>query len=160
MSVLGLRTFVGLAIATSGVLAFALPVGASAEAVPANGSIQVTSVSITSIRSADGNMILTASFTGVLTGTFAGAFSEESREALHPSGEGNVEGNVTCACTVTGVGTGLLMFGFTAFAEPDGTFTGKFEILSATGGLSGLHAQATFSSPNGVSATYSGQIHS
>jgi len=160
MSFRGLRTFVGLAVATSGVLVLALPVAASAEPMPASGSLVITSAVFTSSRTADGNRIVTASLTGNIAGTFSGTFTEQLSEVIHAAGDANLQGTAVCTCAVTGVGAGSATIGFNATGEPSGALSGRFEFLSATGGLSGLVGQGTFSSPNGFIATYSGQIHS
>ena len=160
MSFQMLRTFVGLAVIASGALALALPVSAAGEHMPATGGIRVTSAIFTSSRAADGNTILTAMLAGDISGTFSGTFTEQLREVIHPAGEANIKGTATCACTVGGVGAGTAIFGFDATGEPSGALSGRFEILSATGGLSGLLGQGTFTSPNGFVGTYSGQIHS
>jgi hypothetical protein len=152
--------FVRLAVACSGVLVFALPVSASGEPVPANGSLVITSAVFTSFRDADGNTIETAILKGNISGTFSGTFTEQVREVIHPTGEANLKGTADCSCAVTGVGTGTATIGFNATGEPSGALSGRFEILSATGDLSGLVGQGTFSSPNGFIATYTGQIHS
>ncbi len=160
MSFRGLRTFVGLAVATWGLLVLALPVSAAAEPMPASGSLLVTSVTFTSSRTADGNTIRTAMLTGTISGTFSGKFIEQLREVVHPTGEANLKGTAACTCKVSGVGSGVANIGFNATAEPSGALSGRFVILSATGGLRGLVGQGTFTSPNGFFATYSGQIHS
>jgi hypothetical protein len=160
MSFRDLRTLVAFAVATSGVLVLPLPVAASAEPMPASGSLVITSVVFTSSRSADGNRIVTASLTGNISGTFSGTFTEQLGEVIHPTGDANLQGTAVCTCAVTGVGAGSATIGFNATGEPSGALSGRFEFLSATGGLSGLVGQGTFSSPNGINATYSGQIHS
>jgi hypothetical protein len=160
MSFRSLRTFIGLAVATSGVLVLALPVSASGEPVPATGSLVITSAVFTSTRDADGNKIVTANLTGNISGTFSGTFTEDVREVIHFTGDANLKGTAVCTCSVSGVGAGSVLIGFDAIGEPSGALSGRFEILSATGGLSGLVGQGTFSSPNGFNATYSGQIHS
>jgi hypothetical protein len=160
MSFRGLRTLVAFAVASSGVLVLALPVAASAEPMPASGSLVITSVAFTSSRSADGNTIITASLTGKISGTLSGTFTEQVRQVIHPTGDANFQGTAVCTCAVTGVGAGSATIGFNATGEPSGALSGRFEFLSATGGLSGLVGQGTFSSPNGINATYSGQIHS
>ena len=154
------RTFVGFAVATIGVLVLTLPAAASAEPTPASGSLVITSAVFTSSRTADGNTIVTASLTGNIAGTLSGTFTEQLSEVIHATGDANLQGTAVCTCAVTGVGAGSATIGFNATGEPSGALSGRFEFLSATGGLSGLVGQGTFSSPNGFIATYSGQIHS
>src|SRR5438445_10911008 len=69
MSLRGLSTLIGLAVATSGALVLALPVAAAAEPVPASGSLVITSAVFTSNRTADGNTLVTPSLTGHIAGT-------------------------------------------------------------------------------------------
>jgi len=159
MSFRGLRTLVAFAVATSGVLVLPLPVAASAEPMPASGSLVITSAVSTSSRTADGNTIVTVSLTGNIAGTFSGTFTEQLSEVIHATGDANFQGTAVCTCAIAGVGSGSATIGFNAMGEPSGALSGRFEFLAATGGLSGLVGQGTFSSPNGFIATYSGQIH-
>lgn len=130
----------------------AAPAGASS-LMPATGTF-VDVVNSTQVRTADGNVILTQTITQTLTGTFSGIAKQESTTVVHPSGAANFFGSETCTCTVAGK-SGSLVVGFSGTSAPDGSFEGRFVILSGTGGLANLNGRGTIQSPN----IYTGVIH-
>jgi hypothetical protein len=101
------------------------------------------------------NTIQIAQVNGKIDGTFGGPYVERARSVTYPSGEAKIKGTATCACKVGGH-SGTVVFGFKADAEPDGSLTGRFWIVSATGGLSELETRDSFQSSDGLNGTYSG----
>jgi hypothetical protein len=153
-----LRPIFAVMAAVAAVGAVSSPVAAAGQTMPASGGLQDYSFQVISQRSADGNIIQVAKVGGSISGTFVGPYVEDARAVIHANGAGNIAGTATCACMV-GAASGTVVFGFNAQAEPDGSLTGHFAIVSATGGLTGLNGHGTISSSNGVSGSYSGEIH-
>src|SRR5947209_18999258 len=75
MSFRGLSTLIGLAVATSGALVLALPVVASAEPVPASGSLVITHAVFNYSRTAVGHTIVPVSLTGYVAGNIWRTFN-------------------------------------------------------------------------------------
>lgn len=150
-----LRSTLVLALVTALAL-LAGPVGAT-EPTEAGGTILETSVVPTSFRMADGNVFLTISVAGTMSGTYAGEIVEELELVAHPDGSSNFRGRAICSCTIAGVGSGtlvLLFLGTGTAVGGEGTYT----ILSGTGDLASARGQGTFSAEAGV-GTYSGRQH-
>src|ERR671934_261437 len=92
-----------VAVVTAG-LVLAKPIAASPPQ-PASGTATVVTTTITSVRAADGNVIIEATQTGVVTGTFSGTFVEDVRLVQHPSGVTTFQGSATLTGTADGCGT-------------------------------------------------------
>jgi hypothetical protein len=122
----------------------------------ASGTFVATQV-FTSTRTAGGNTIATTDLTEVITGTYVGTITGTSRVVIHADGTANLHGEFTCACTVAGQGSGLLMYTFEGTGA-GGTFTGKYRIVGSSGGLAGSHGLGDFS-VTGAAGTYSGTQH-
>lgn len=123
----------------------------------ASGTFVVASQVVTSVRTADGNTIITSDLTEVISGTYTGTITGTSTLVLHADGTGNLHGEFVCACTVAGQGTGMLMYRF-AGTGAGGTFTGQYRIIGSSGGLEGAHGLGAFS-VTGTAGTYSGSQH-
>ena len=108
-------------------------------------------------RSADGNLFLTYTRPGVLTGTFTGAYVQEVEVVIHPDGHTNFRGTETCVCSVEGQ-PGTLVIRFQGTGLAGAQFSGQYVIVSGTDGLESLRGHATFEGA-GLSGTYSGQHH-
>ena len=91
-------------------LLLAAPVSASAPMSGA-GTGAITGVSITSVRTADGNVIQERDLTGAVAGTLQGTFTEHVRGVIHPSGLVTFEGTITFHGAVARCGTGTLALG-------------------------------------------------
>src|SRR5713101_4346157 len=70
---------------------------------PADGSGTFTfAAAVTSSRQADGNTFLTLTGTEAIAGAITGAATVQFDQVIHPSGEANLKGMITCACSVGG----------------------------------------------------------
>jgi len=154
------RTLFGAIAATLAIGSLAIPATASSDAMLATGTVHDNPATFTVIeqRTADGNTIQSAVVDGVIDGTFVGTYVERARAVFHPTGEGNIEGTATCSCRVGSL-SGTIVFGFNAKAEANGSLTVHFAIVSADGGLRGLHGVGTITSPDGLTGSYSAEIH-
>jgi hypothetical protein len=103
------RGLIALGTVVAG-LTFAAPAYASAPTTGA-GSGVITSVSITSTREADGNIIQVRELTGTVTGTLNGTFAEQVRGVIHPSGLVTFHGVMTFDGAVAGCGSGTVTIG-------------------------------------------------
>jgi hypothetical protein len=79
-----------------------VPVVHASTPITVTGTNTVTSFTQTSSRSADGNTIITGSFTGVQTGSFVITFTGTQTIIIHPDGSGEVQGTSTASGTVVG----------------------------------------------------------
>jgi hypothetical protein len=96
-------------------------------------------------RTAGGNTFLSFKATGTITGAISGAFSQRFTQVIHSSGESNINGAVTCTCSVGGrTGTVELPFEGTGAGTAASPFDGQFVAQNGTGGLADLHGVGTF----------------
>jgi hypothetical protein len=153
------RTLLVIIGTTLAVATTSAPAAASGASQPAFGGLHddPTSFHVVAQSTAGGNTIQTATVNGMITGTFVGSYVESVRAVFHATGEGNLKGTANCACHL-GNSSGTIVFGFNAVAEPDGSLTGHFTIVSASGGLTGVTGQGIIGSPDGLNGFYSGQI--
>jgi hypothetical protein len=123
-----------------------------------NGTVTIIELSITPIGAAGGNGLFHIVATATLDGTFSGTLDTDSTEVLHPTGNSTVRGTETCVCTVDGR-TGIVVFRTEAKITGDPFFYQDAKtVISATGGLAGLHGELSVHWDGGV-ATYSGSYH-
>ncbi len=133
----------------------------------ATGTGAQSAISSLEVRMAGPNTILEQTSAGMLNGTLTGTTEDSFTAVIHPNGNFNAHGTVTCECTVDGK-SGVLEFVSTNTGEViDGvpTFAGRFVIKGGTGELSGLQGvlefEGTVDLATGLNTiTYSGQIHS
>lgn len=99
----------GLAVLFSG------PAWAASSPLPASGTFLVTSATVDSVSTADGNTIVVLTVSGISTGTLAGSFTETDREVIHPGGIVTEQGKGMQSGTLGTCGTGSAPFtaGFT-----------------------------------------------
>jgi hypothetical protein len=90
----------------------------------AAGTGAVGADTITSVRQADGNVIIEGSTTGTLGGTFDASFSESFRDVVHASGEVEIAGVVVLTGS-TPCGSGTWTQRLVVHVAPDGSFTGQ-----------------------------------
>jgi hypothetical protein len=125
----------------------------------ASGSVIAGRATATTFKVADGNTFQTFVRSGVFTGDFVGSFSETGTRVVHSDGSFEDTHVVTCVCTVAGR-SATVIFG----AEGKGTLfpvvnaESDLQTISATGGLSGLHALLEVVRVGGT-VTYSGTYH-
>ncbi|MGH2473027.1 MAG: hypothetical protein ACRDG6_11610 [Candidatus Limnocylindria bacterium] len=123
----------------------------------ASGTFVATQV-VTSTRTADGNTIITTDLSEVISGTYTGTTTGQSRVVVHADGSGNLHGEFVCDCTVAGQGSGTLLFRF-AGTGAGGAFEGQYRVVGSSGGLAGTHGLGRFSVTAAGAGTYSGSQH-
>ena len=154
-----LMVFAALAI----VALVAAPSAVASPPTTASGSFTYLSSTFNSVRPAGGNTIIDLSATGAYTGTFSGTSSVEGRLIFHADGSANFHDVETFTGTVNGV-SGTVTFNLTGRNGPGFTnFHATDTIISASGGLAGLHGvlnweDVTLNMANGPFGTYSGKI--
>jgi Protein of unknown function (DUF3224) len=153
-----------LLITTVALVAAIAASGASASPpVAASGTFTYTSSTFNSIRQAGGNAIIDLSATVSYTGTFTGTSTVEGTLVFHADGSANFHDVETFMGTVNGI-SGTVTFDLTGRNGPGFTdFHATDTILSASGGLAGLHGvlnweDVTLRMPNGPFGTYSGEL--
>ncbi len=102
-------TAAGLAFLFSG------PAWAASSPQPASGTFLVTSATVNSVSTADGNTIVVLTVSGITTGTIDGSFTETDREVVHPGGSVTEQGTGIQSGTLGTCGTGSVPYvaGFT-----------------------------------------------
>ncbi len=135
--------------------------GAASPPTSASGAFTYTSSSFNSIRVDGSNLIVDLSATVAYTGTFSGTSTLQGTLIIHADGSANFHDVETFTGTVNGVG-GTVTFNLAGSNGPDSVVHATAAIISATGGLGGLHGVlhevGTVPSPTGPVGTYSGQI--
>jgi uncharacterized protein DUF3224 len=128
---------------------------------PSEGSGTFTfAATVTSSRTAGGNTFLTLTGTEAISGAITGAATVDFTQVNHSSGDSNSNGLITCPACIVGGRTGTAVFRFEgsgAFSTAD-PFAGQFVVLSASGGLSGLRGDGTFTAIDG-GGTYTFRWH-
>jgi len=110
-------------------------------------------------RTAGGNTFLSFMATGTISGAISGTFSQQFTQVIHSSGESNINGTVTCSCSVGGrTGTVELPFEGTGAGTTASPFDGQFVAQNGTGGLGDLHGVGTFHAV-GPGGTYTFNWH-
>jgi len=141
-------------------LIFLIPMASASTPASATGSFTAT-VTVTSIRQADGNTIITAIETQTLSGFLTGARIATGVEIIHPDGTFNAHDSGTFTGTVNGMSGTAVITGSSTGTGASGS--GQFVVELGTASLSGLHAQGTFqptvTGPTTVTGTYSLQYH-
>jgi hypothetical protein len=143
----------------------ALVVVTSAGASPpttGSGTITTTSATLTNRRQDGGNTTFDVTATDADTGTFTGTSTYWGTLTFHPDGSATAKDVETFTGTVNGV-PGTVTFNLVAGNDRDGTYEGTDTIISATGGLAGLHGvmtQVGTIGANGPVGTYTAQLHS
>lgn len=135
------------------------PAAAASKRVTATGSFTILTDNFTPIRTADGNTFAAETATLVYTsGALTGPAVDTDTSITYKDGSfKGVHGVEVCTgCTLAGR-TGDFTAVFTYAGVPTATgfkYSGPFTVISATGGLAGLHLQGTFQG-NEVGNTYS-----
>jgi hypothetical protein len=123
------------------------------------GTFAATESTTPVVRSADGNTILTARETDVLTGLLSGTVVADQRIVFHPTGTitgGAVE---TFTGSVAGHAGAMVFRAVVTGDATSGAFQGQFTVLSGTGGLANLHGHGTFTGSFVTgSGTYCAQV--
>ncbi len=132
----------------------------AAEPQLAQGAFDLAVVAVTSVRSADGNLLITQALRGQFTGDAAGSVDELEQLVVHPSGEVEFKGTDFCSCTVAGR-SGTFVDSFEGRVAADGQLTGSVRSISSSGGLAGLHFEGNLAGPTTGpnSGTYTVRLH-
>lgn len=134
-------------------LIFALPASASS-LMTGTGSGTVTSVSITPVLTADGNVIQERDLTGTVTGDLNGTFVEQVRGVIHPTGLVTFDGTMTFTGTVTGCGAGTFTLGVSGQGVTGAPVTeSSVRVIDAASNTLAVHGVGTVSQA-GPSLTY------
>ena len=127
---------------------------------PTDGSGTFTfAAAVTNSRQADGNTFLILSGTEKIMGTITGVATVQFDQVIHPSGEANIKGLITCACSVGGrSGTTEFRFEGSGAGTAASPLEGQFVAQNGSGGLAGLRLDGTFNSV-GPGGTYTVRWH-
>jgi hypothetical protein len=128
---------------------------------PVSGTVYVpeSTVVITSIKVAGGNMFYGYTDSGTFFGGLSGTFpSVVAVELIHADGSGVFHETETVTGSVLGR-TGTWVQSDSGPVNPDGSFSGRTVIGDGTGGLAGIHGETRFQSADGVHISYSGEVH-
>jgi len=158
----GVLAKVLLALLVAGAALLQLPGAVAAASGPVAsgcGTFSVAAPTNVESRTAGGNLFVTDTVTGTLSGFYSGSVVAQRQYVVHPNG--TITGQVLESFTGSVAGqTGGLVFRlvFTGDAAA-GTFAGSFIILSGTGGLTNVHGAGTFSGSLVTGAgDYCGQV--
>lgn len=149
-------TAAGLAVLLPG------PAGAASSPLPASGTFIATSSTIDSVQVADGNTIVVATVSGMLTGTFDGPFTETDHAVIHPDGSVTVQAKGVLFGKLGTCGTGSVPY--TGLEqETASAVSGRLEFIDQAASTSTpmkIHSVDTFTvnTVTGV-ATYTGTYH-
>jgi Protein of unknown function (DUF3224) len=140
----------------------AAPGAVASPPTAASGTFTYTSSTFNSVSPAGGNLIIDLSATVSYTGTFSGTSTVEGTLILHADGSANFHDVETFTGTVNGV-SGTVTFDLTGGNGPGFmNFHATDTIISASGGLAGLHGVLNWEGVtlggNGPVGTYTGQI--
>jgi hypothetical protein len=136
------------------------PLASASTPTTGSGSFTSTATNI-SVSQADGNTIITATETQILSGFFSGTRVAEGAEVIHPDGTFNAHDAGTFTGTVEGRSGTVVITGSSSGVGNSGS--GQFVAELGTGGLAGLHAQGPFyptvTGPTTAAGTYSVHFH-
>jgi hypothetical protein len=132
-----------IAIAAS--LALAQPALATSPSSGSGSFVFTAPPAVTVTGVAGNNTFLVGSAPGIIAGAISGTFTEEFRQVVHASGDGNLKGSARCTCTI-GTRSGIFEISFvgTGAGTAAAPFTGQLLLENGTGGLAGIHGVGTF----------------
>lgn len=137
------------------------PGAAASPPTSASGTFTYTSSTLNPIASAGANTIFDVTATVAYTGTFSGTSVLEGTLILHADGSANFHDVEIFTGTVNGV-PGTVTFNLTGRNDASLAIHATATIVSASGGLAGLHGVLSevgaVQIPVGPLGTYSGQI--
>jgi Protein of unknown function (DUF3224) len=145
-----------------GVIAVAAAAGAVASPpTPVSGTVGNTTATFNSIRAAGDNLIIDLSATAAYTGNLVGTSTINGTLILHADGSASFHDVEIFTGTLNGV-AGTITFNLSGHNDSELAVHASATIVSATGGLAGLHGVLhevqTVIRPTGPVGTYSGQI--
>jgi hypothetical protein len=125
-----------------------------------SGTMTTTAATLANPRTDGGNTTYDVTATVEYTGTFTGTSLVRGTLTFHANGSANAKDVETFTGTVNGT-PGTVTFHLVAGNDPDGTYEGTDVVISATGGLAGLHSRMTqlgTIGANGPVGTYTSQL--
>ena len=142
------------------VVATALLAQPASATTPTEGSGTFTfAATPTSSRTAGGNTFLSLTGSETISGAITGTATVQFTQVIHSSGESNINGVITCACTVGGrSGTVEFRFEGTGAGTAASPLDGQFVAQNGSGGLSDLRGDGTFHGV-GPGGTYTVRWH-
>jgi hypothetical protein len=151
-----------LLVPLAALLTVAVAAGASASAPTAvSGTVGNTSSTFNSVRTAGDNLIIDLSATAAYTGTFTGTSTIHGILIVRPDGAATFHDVEVFTGTVNGV-AGTVTFRLNGSNDSSLEVQATATIVSATGGLAGLHGVlheiGTVVIPSGPVGTYTGQV--
>ena len=147
----------------------AAPGAVASPPIEASGTFTYVASTFNSMRTVGGNTIIDLSATVSYTGTFTGTSTVHGTLMFHSDGTGaqfppwraNFHEVEIFTGTVNGV-SGTVTFDLRGSNDPTGALKATDVIVSASGGLAGLHGVlslvGTVPAPSGPVGTYTGQI--
>ena len=156
----GLRARTWTAALLAMVMAAVLLAQPASATTPTEGSGTFTfAAAPTSSRTAGGNTFLSLTGTETISGPITGVATVQFTQVIHSSGEANINGVITCACTVGGrSGTVEFLFEGRGAGTAASPFDGQFVAQNGSGGLSDLRLDGTFLAV-GPGGTYTVRWH-
>jgi len=157
----------GLRVRTCTAALLAMVVAAALLAQPASattptegsGTFTFAAAPASPPRTAGGNTFLSLTGTESISGSITGLATVQFTQVTHPSGEANINGVITCACTVGGrSGTVEFLFEGRGAGTAASPFDGQFVAQNGSGGLSDLRLDGTFLAV-GPGGTYTVRWH-
>jgi hypothetical protein len=145
-----------LVLATLSTALVAAPAGATPP-TEASGTVHETALVPISVRTADGNVLITMAIVGTMTGTYTGDFVEEAELIFHADGSVGFRALAICTCTIAGIGSGTLVLLYQGAGTATGA-SGTYTVVNGTGDLASARGHGTFTAAAGV-ATYAGRQH-
>ncbi len=142
------------------IMATALLAQPGSATTPAEGSGTFTfAATVTSSRTAGGNTFLSLTGSETIAGAITGTATVQFTQVMHSSGESNINGVISCACSVGGrSGTVEFRFEGTGAGTAASPFDGQFVAQNGSGGLGDLRAEGTFHGV-GPGGTYTVRWH-
>jgi hypothetical protein len=154
---IGRATFT-LAVAIASVLGVVSSAAAS-NPTTATGTFTAGNDVLTPILTADGNSFYAESLTGSYSGDLQGPFQDTDTFLAFKNGSFRAHGTEVCTgCTIGSSSPGDFTAVFTYSGAPTATglqFSGHLTVISASGGLAGLHLGGTFQGNETPIGTYS-----
>ena len=153
--------WLGLPVAVLVIAAFSASGAPASPPAPVGGSYVYTDSWFESFRSAGGNAIIELNATVEYTGTFTGTSTVHGVLVAHADGSANFHDVEVFTGTVNGV-PGTVTLKISGSNDSSLNVSARSTIVSATGGLAGLHGMLDLAGsvhvPEGPVGTYSGHI--
>lgn len=138
------------------VLAAGASLASAGPPAPASGTGEITTSVVTSVRTADGNVITEFLQTGTISGTLSGTFVETVRVVQHADGRITFHGAATLTGSAEGCGAGTIPLRLEGTGLAAGLVAeGRIRTARASENTAGVEAVLTFEQA-GATFTYAG----